>query len=206
LIEPFSEKYLKKLMKKLIGNNDIEDALKRLDRLTQEEARMASAQLLKITNAIDSEVREIADNVLFIDDRVAGVDERVVGVDERLAGVDERVVGVGELVTGVDDRVAGVDERVDRMERSWFRTAFMLDVHAQSSSQGINYDRIFVDGSRHKIHLRITISRATPITRERRPGFLKERPIRNGGQHWQVPSPYSGFMENVRPVLPPAAI
>jgi hypothetical protein len=33
-------------MKKLIGNNEIEDALKRLDRLTQEEALMASAQLL----------------------------------------------------------------------------------------------------------------------------------------------------------------
>jgi hypothetical protein len=46
----------------LIGNNDIEDALKRLDRLTLEEARMAAAQLLEIANAIDSEVREIADN------------------------------------------------------------------------------------------------------------------------------------------------
>jgi hypothetical protein len=63
LIEPFSEKYLKKLIKKLIGNNDIEDALKRLDRLTQEEARMASAQLLRIAGVIDSEVREIADDV-----------------------------------------------------------------------------------------------------------------------------------------------
>ena len=33
-------------MKKLIGYNEIEDALKRLDRLTQEEARMAVAQIL----------------------------------------------------------------------------------------------------------------------------------------------------------------
>jgi hypothetical protein len=177
LIEPFSEKYLMKLMKKLIGNNDIEDALKRLDRLTQEEARMASAQLLKVTNAIDSEVREIADNVLVVDDRVAGVDERV----------------------------AGVDDRVDRMERSWFRTAFMPDMQAQLSSQGINYDRIFVDGSRHQIHPRITISRVTPITRERRPGFSKEGRIRNGNR--QVPTLYSGFMGNVRPfpILPPDA-
>ena len=59
----FPEKYLKKIMKKLIGNNEIEDALKRLDRLTQEEARMASAQLLKIANAIDSEVGQVADGV-----------------------------------------------------------------------------------------------------------------------------------------------
>ena len=94
LIEPFSENYVKKLMKKLIGKNDIDDALKRLDRLTQEEARMASAQILKITNAIDREVGEIADHVLVVDDRVASVDERVAGVDERVAGVDSKVAAV----------------------------------------------------------------------------------------------------------------
>jgi hypothetical protein len=63
-----------------------------------------------------------------------------------------------------------------------------------------------MDGSRHKIHLRITISRAMPITREQRPGFTKEGRTTNGSQ--QVPSRYSGFMGNVCPcpVLPPDAI
>src|SRR5713101_7634589 len=86
------------------------------------------------------------------------------------------------------------------------RIPFMLDMQAQPSSQGINYDKIFVDGSRHRIHLRITISRATPITRERRPGFLKEGHIMNGSQ--QIPSRYSGFMGSVRPcpILPPKTI
>ena len=74
-------------MKKLTGNNEIDDALKRLDRLTQEEARMASAQLLRITNAIDSEVGEIADRVLVVGDSVAGVDERVAGVDDKITVV-----------------------------------------------------------------------------------------------------------------------
>ena len=57
LIETFSEK-------KLIGKADIEDGLKRLDRLTKEVARMADAQLLKVTDMIDYEVREVVDNVL----------------------------------------------------------------------------------------------------------------------------------------------
>jgi hypothetical protein len=52
-----------------MGRNDIEDALKRLDRLTQEEARMAAAQLLKITNTIDNRVGGIADNMLVVDNR-----------------------------------------------------------------------------------------------------------------------------------------
>ena len=101
-------------MKKLIGNNDIEDALKRLHRLTKEEARMASAQLLKVTNVIDSEVRGIADNVLVVDDRVAGVDDRVAGVDERVAGVDDKVKAVDDKLVAVIDgaqNIASISHR-----------------------------------------------------------------------------------------------
>ena len=54
-----SEKYLKKLM----GNTEIEDMLQELDKLTQEEARMASAELLKITHSVDGKVQGI-DNKL----------------------------------------------------------------------------------------------------------------------------------------------
>jgi archaellum component FlaC len=87
LTEPFSEKYLKKLIKKLTGNNEIEDALKRLDRLTQEEARMVSAQLLKVTNTIDNRVEEIADDMLGVDNRVAGIGDQVQGVDDKVTAV-----------------------------------------------------------------------------------------------------------------------
>jgi archaellum component FlaC len=95
-----------------MGKNKIEHALKRLDRLTQEEARMASARHLQITNGIDERVADVDERVAIVDERVAGVDERVAGVDERVAGVDERVAGVDERVAGIDERVAGVDERV----------------------------------------------------------------------------------------------
>jgi hypothetical protein len=95
LTEPFSEKYLKKL----IGRTDIEDALKRLDRLTQEEARMAAAQVLKVANTVDDKVQGIADNMVSVDNRVAGVDDRVAGVDDRVAGIDDRMKDVHD---GVD--------------------------------------------------------------------------------------------------------
>ena len=60
-------------MKKLIGRTDIEDALKRLDKLTQEEARMAVAQNLKATHAVDESLKGVANTVIAMDDRVAGV-------------------------------------------------------------------------------------------------------------------------------------
>jgi hypothetical protein len=37
---------VEKFLKKLLGRNDVEDALKRLDKLTQEEAKMATAEVL----------------------------------------------------------------------------------------------------------------------------------------------------------------
>jgi hypothetical protein len=40
-------------LKKLIGNTDIEDSLEKLDKLTQEEVRMASAEQLKIAHGVD---------------------------------------------------------------------------------------------------------------------------------------------------------
>ena len=48
-------------MKKVLGKNDIEDALKRLDTLTMEEARMAIAETLKVTNKVDDKVTALID-------------------------------------------------------------------------------------------------------------------------------------------------
>ncbi len=81
-------------MKKLMGRTDMEDGLKRLDKLTQEEARMATAQVLKVTHTVDERVRGVADRVVDVDDRVVGVDDRVAGVDERVRTVQDNVAVV----------------------------------------------------------------------------------------------------------------
>jgi hypothetical protein len=83
LTEIFSGKYLRKL----VGRTEIEDALKRLDKLTQEEARMATAQILKTAHTIDDRVTGVADKVLGVDNRVASVDNRVKAVDDKVAAV-----------------------------------------------------------------------------------------------------------------------
>ena len=44
-----------------MGKNDLEDALKKLDVLTQEEARMATAELLRVTRGVDDKVAAILD-------------------------------------------------------------------------------------------------------------------------------------------------
>jgi adenylosuccinate synthase len=53
--------FLEKFLKKLLGRNDVEDGLKRLDKLTQEEAKMATAEVLKITRGMDSNMKVLID-------------------------------------------------------------------------------------------------------------------------------------------------
>ena len=55
----------------------MEDALKKLDKLTQEEVGMAVAQNLRATHVVDERVRGVANTVVAINERVAGVDDRV---------------------------------------------------------------------------------------------------------------------------------
>jgi hypothetical protein len=75
---PFSlTGYSEKYFKKLTGNREIEDSLERLDKLTQEEARMASAEQLKMTHSVDDRVRGVEDRVQGIDTNVRGVDVKL---------------------------------------------------------------------------------------------------------------------------------
>jgi hypothetical protein len=75
----------------LTGNTNIEDSLQRLDRLTLEEAQMASAELLKITHGIGGTVQDVHGNVQEVGNRVEGVDERVKGVDCEVRGVNAKL-------------------------------------------------------------------------------------------------------------------
>jgi hypothetical protein len=61
----------------LVGNTDIEDSLSRLDRLTQEEALMASAELLKITHSVDGKVQDVRGDVQDVGNKVQGVDDKL---------------------------------------------------------------------------------------------------------------------------------
>ncbi|KAH9959282.1 hypothetical protein BC827DRAFT_524479 [Russula dissimulans] len=105
------ESRMKKYVKKLFGRKDLEDALKRLDKLTHEEARMATAEILKATRTVD---------------------ERVTGVDVRVANVDDRVANVDNRVRVVDDKVAVVIHDGNQAKEVLQQTADNVDQIKQS--------------------------------------------------------------------------
>ncbi|KAI0297633.1 hypothetical protein BC826DRAFT_1103332 [Russula brevipes] len=70
ITKEIKEKRAKKYLKRLLGKNKIEDSLKRLDSLTHDEARMATAEVLKTTRSVDKKVDRIDDKVNSVDDKV----------------------------------------------------------------------------------------------------------------------------------------
>ena len=118
---------------------DLEDALKKLDRLTQEEARMAHVEVLRVTHSIrdgvtivDGKVEEVGNQVQCVDDKVEVVIDGARGMfsqvlspsnikstfsdgrQARVAAKDigNKVVNVGVKVEEVGDKVEDVGDKV----------------------------------------------------------------------------------------------
>jgi hypothetical protein len=68
-----SEKFLKRVM----GRTDLEDGLKKLEKLTNEEIAMAIVQQLKVSHDIDENVLTVKSEVQLVKDNVKAVDDQV---------------------------------------------------------------------------------------------------------------------------------
>jgi hypothetical protein len=72
-------------VKKLVGRQDIEEALQRLEKVTVEEARMAAAEALKAIHGVGDKVEDV---VKAFGNRIEGM----------IQCVDNRVKGIGDVV------------------------------------------------------------------------------------------------------------
>ena len=77
---PLAEWCSEKRVNKLIGRTDLEDALNRLDKLTHEQAQMATTEAQKATLAIDETAGGVAEQVTAVDDRVVSENDKIAEV------------------------------------------------------------------------------------------------------------------------------
>ena len=137
MYEPSLNYRIEKFLRKLAGMADLEYALKKLDRLTQEEARMSNAEVLRLAQSIhdgveivDGKVEEVGDKVGDVGDKVQCVDDKVqVVIDGALAlfcqlktflryiisdGKQARVAAkeISDKVSDVGVKVERVDDKV----------------------------------------------------------------------------------------------
>lgn len=54
-----------------MGRRDIKEALRRLDRLTQEEARMLSVQVLQVTRDVGTRAETVRNQVAHVNDEAS---------------------------------------------------------------------------------------------------------------------------------------
>jgi uncharacterized protein YoxC len=122
------QRRIKTYLKVLIGNTDVEDALQRLNNLTEEEARIASAELWRTTHSLGEglqdvarDVEDIVDEVQYFHDRVESIDEGVQDVFDTVQYVNVRLQGVGHGVQDIGHNVQSVRDSVDSANRNLLR-------------------------------------------------------------------------------------
>ena len=75
---------VEKFLKRVTGRTDLEDAVKRLDRLTQEEARMALAEVLRLSRGVRDEVKVVDSKVERTSTKVDHIVEEVQRANENV--------------------------------------------------------------------------------------------------------------------------
>jgi len=95
LVDRGSAKFLKRLM----GRTNVEDALLRLDRLTQEECLMTAARTLELTHRVANVVRDVDGGVKATKSLAEAIDENVKATKALTKGIDDNVTKVAKILT-----------------------------------------------------------------------------------------------------------
>jgi hypothetical protein len=103
---------LEKFLKKVAGRTDLEDGLKKLEKMTNEEIAMASARLLKVTDNIDNKVTGVGEGVRGVDEKVQVVRGEVQVVEDEVQVVKGEVQVVKGEVQLVNYNVQAIDNKL----------------------------------------------------------------------------------------------
>ena len=108
----FAKHCVEKFLRKLAGMADLEDALKKLDRLTQEEARMANTEVLRLAHDIRNGVKIVDGRVEEVGDKVGDVGDKVGDIGDKVGDIGDKVEDIGDKVEDVGDKVGDVGNKV----------------------------------------------------------------------------------------------
>lgn len=106
------------IMKRLVGRRDVEDALQRLDTLTNAEGLMAAARTLEVVDHVDGEVTQIKEVIHRVDDKVGANLELIQRVEQRVVETKEVVHEVGGNITDIKHDVRRLNSTTTETKRS----------------------------------------------------------------------------------------
>lgn len=150
-----------------MGRADIEGALKRLDNLIREEHQAATAEVLLVTNELRDGMQPFQHDFYSI------------------LNLCPHRLQQGKCDYATDRKRCG-------RSKVYALSTFSAVIEVKPSSQGIRYNRTFVNGSRLRTHQRIITLGARPTIMEQPRGSLKAAYSRIGSLHLL----FYGSMEN----------
>jgi hypothetical protein len=98
-----------KILKKLVGKADVEDAVSRLDMLTKEESLMILTRNLEVTHHVDDNVEATKILVEDINDNVKGIEGVTRNVDDNVETTKVLVEDINQNVKGIEGVTRNVD-------------------------------------------------------------------------------------------------
>ena len=174
-----------RLVKRIAGRTDVEDALQRLDLLTKEESLMTAARNLEVTHRVDVNVMATQEATHRVEEVIHDVDGNVKETKELTRDVHDNVITIDDNVKvtrhGVPNSfqvfirftnlcLSVVEKAIDEQQRS-LHLVVLSSLHiAEAYSQGVSYGRSFENGSPLRIPPSIITPRATSSMRERQCG------------------------------------
>src|SRR5882762_10027949 len=98
-----------RVLKKLVGRKDVEDALLRLDMLTKEESLMVVVRNLEVTHHVDGVVHDVDGNVKATKVLTEDIDDNVKATKMQIHDVDSNIKATKVLIEDIDDHVMGIE-------------------------------------------------------------------------------------------------
>ena len=198
-----------------MGNSDIEDSLGKLDKLTQEEARMVQAEQLKVTHSTHEKLTDVDKGFKGVDETVKDIDGEVRNARSDMQDVSskaERIVvsvqsvqddvkevassmriACSDVVKDISSKVRDVGDKLDQVNRSFSLNLTLIIPRAQAYLQGTYLEKSFHNGYRLQIHPSIITLHVKLILVIHLNGSFKEESSISGNRR----APYYGYMENV---------
>jgi hypothetical protein len=105
-------------LKRLMGRNNVEDALLRLDKFTQEECLMTAARTLEVTHRVANVVRNVDGSVKVTKSLVEAIDENVKATKALTKEIEANVTKMTKILTEVHECIKVVERDVSQTRAS----------------------------------------------------------------------------------------
>ncbi|KAH9069618.1 hypothetical protein EDB83DRAFT_2674313 [Lactarius deliciosus] len=115
----------KKFLKKLAGRTDLEDGMKKLDKLIKDEVAMASAHTVKATYVVGNKMTAVGDGVKGVDEKVQVVKSEVQLVGASVKVIDDKMQTIAEDATQTKIIIQQTTVQIDNVKRNQLRESLM---------------------------------------------------------------------------------